>query len=118
MNAVTREYRRGGKGRQAHFELERLNGDANAVEAMMRTPGWKILADRAALARERLVNQLPTLDEPRDIAKAIGQINGLGIVLDYGQALIQLRQEREAIEVAKADRANEQAAMAGSETGG
>lgn len=90
--------------RQAYRGLEGLNDAADAVEAMMATPGWAIVMELAQAQKEAIDRKLRLGHEPKTQAEYAmwhGRLDGLATVFDLAEALSQRRRDEMAKQKAK-----------------
>lgn len=96
--------------RQAYKGLEGLNAAADAVEAMMATPGWSIVMELVEAQRTGIDRKLRGGHTPlpqADYAMWHGRLDGMATVQDLAAALVARRADEMAKQKAKHEGAAE-----------
>ena len=90
--------------RQAYRGLEGLNAAADAVEAMMATPGWAIVQELMRSQEQAIGRKLRMGHEPLPQATYAmwhGRLDGIATIRDLPEALLKRRRDEMAKQKAK-----------------
>lgn len=60
-----------------------LEEEMNALEAMLSTPGWKVLEEHVRLIQQSAYNEMMKAEEPHVMAKHMGTFKATKELLDW-----------------------------------